>query len=330
MLEKRAREIVSKFSDKRVLVIGDSMIDHYVYGKVERLNPEAPVPILEAKREEHRTGGAGNTAKNLALLGADTTLISVSGNDSSAEALHDLGIKEGYQPLLIRDPSRPTIRKIRYIVGSQQMLRVDFEEVKDVTNEVQDELIAAIEEAAEKKLDAILISDYAKGVITKRVAECIMSVSKKKNISVTADIKPSHASYFVGVTCISPNVKEAHEILGFNQHEKGGRKPEDLARALSKKMNCDVYLTLGAGGVYVLTQDGTEKHIPQEHVIEVFDVSGAGDTMAALLSLARTCGATPEEAAQLGNAGGAVVVGKIGSVGLTQDELLDMIAHKHE
>lgn len=331
MTPERAKEIIAGFNGKKVLVVGDVVIDHYVYGKVERLNPEAPVPILEAKSEEEMTGGAGNTAKNLAMLGAQAVLVGVAGDDSGCEKLQALAEKEGYLAECIRDGSRPTIRKVRHIVGSQQLLRVDYEEVHNISPEIEEKVIAAITKQVEEGgIEAILVSDYAKGTITAAVAKAIMELAKKHEIIVGADIKPSRAPFFVGATFISPNRKEAHEILGFNPHEQGGRPAPELARALREKMQCDVYLTLSADGMYVLAGDGTEVHVPQEHVVEVFDPSGAGDTSAAAITLARLAGATPQETAEIGNAAGAVVVQKVGSVGLTTDELLSMMTHKHE
>lgn len=330
MDKKRAQTIVKQFNKKKVLVLGDVVIDHYVYGNVERLNPEAPVPILEAKREEERTGGGGNPAKNAAMLGCNTTLVSVTGDDTAASRVEELANIEGYVPVYIRDPSRPTIRKIRYLVGSQQMLRVDFEEVHDITSEVEKKVIATIESETRKEVDVIIVSDYAKGLLTKNIAKTITRISSRRHIPVTADVKPSHVSLLKGVSCITPNVKEAHEMLGLNPYEQGGRHPKDLASALQKKMKCDVFVTLGSGGMYVLSREGEELHVPQTHVVEVFDVSGAGDTAATVISLARACGATCEETALLANAAGAVVIGKIGSVGLTQDELIGMITHKHK
>ncbi len=330
MNDKKAKEILDHFKNRRVLVIGDIVLDHYVYGKVERLNPEAPVPILAAQEEKEATGGAGNTAKNLAMLGATTVLIGATGSDIWADRLQQLASEEGYQAICIRDLSRPTIRKIRHIVGSQQLLRVDYEKTDNISSAVEDELIAALEDEAEKGIDAILVSDYAKGTVTRNVAAAIMKVRQKNKVLVGADIKPSRASFFKGVDFISPNRKEAHEILGFNQHESGGKQPEELAAGLRDKLDCDVYLTLSAGGIYVLAKDGTKVHVAQAHKVEVFDPSGAGDTSAAVLLLARLVGATHQEAAELANAGGAFVVGKIGSVGLTTADIQGMISHHHD
>jgi rfaE bifunctional protein kinase chain/domain len=324
----RAKELVQQFSKKRLLVVGDIVIDHYIYGVVERLNPEAPVPILLAKREHVMTGGAGNTAKNLAKLGAKAVLVSVAGEDEWSTQLEETARQEHYELQLVKDSSRPTIRKVRHLVGNQQMLRVDYEETKDLTPEDEKKLLALVDRHIDQ-VDGVIISDYAKGVITERVATTVLKEAQKRKLFVAADVKPSRAPYVIGASLISPNLREGHEFLGLNPHERGGRLAADLAEKLHKKMKAEVYLTLGADGIFVSAGEGQESLVSQEHVVEVFDVSGAGDTAVAMLTLARLAQATPQEAAQLANAAGAVVVGKIGSVGLTQEELLNMIGHKH-
>ncbi len=159
-------QIIHRFSSKRLLVVGDVMLDSYVFGRVERLNPEAPVPILHAKTEDRATGGAGNTAKNAASLGATTTLVSVVGSDAAADVIAAAAGKEGYRAVLIGDSARPTIEKRRYIVGSQQMLRVDYKETHDLGGASEDQVAEAIIPAA-RQADVIIVSDYAKGVIEK-------------------------------------------------------------------------------------------------------------------------------------------------------------------
>lgn len=320
---------VDKFKDFRILVIGDVVLDHYVFGKVERLNPEAPVPILHAQKETEMTGGAGNVAKNSAGLGAKTILVSVVGNDEAGKRIGQAAEAENYSLVAVTDYSRPTIRKVRYLVNNQQLLRVDFEETHDVGKDIEEQLILAIQTAAEK-VDAILISDYAKGVITKKVAEAILAVAKEKNIPVGADIKPSRAAFVKGVAFISPNLKEGSEILGLNPLEQKKQDFGDIARQLQEKMKTDIFMTLSANGMYVLAADGTDEHVPVEHMPEVFDSSGAGDSAITTILLARLAGATAHEAARMGNAAGTVVVSKVGSVGLTPVELKNMLTHHHE
>lgn len=317
-------KFVSMFNRKRVLVVGDIMLDRYVFGRVERLNPEAPVPILHAKRTQDATGGAGNTAKNAASLGASTTLISVVGQDTTASGLCRTAEAEGYRAVLVPDQSRPTIEKKRYIVGSQQMLRVDFEETHAIGGEVEQRVVDAIRESS-KMADAIIVSDYAKGTITPSVAEAILSASNLAGIPVMADIKPSLIHLFRGVTYISPNRKEAHEYLGLNQHLQGGKPKEELASRLYETFQTGVFLTLSENGMFILTRDTPGVHVPQEHRIEIADTSGCGDTAAVAITLSKICGATDVEAALIGNAAGAVIATRVGAVALTPADLLNML-----
>lgn len=328
---QRAKEIIAGFSSQNILVIGDVVLDRYIYGKVERLNPEAPVPILHAREEKCATGGAGNTAKNAAVLGVRATCIGVTGSDDIAGRLEQQAKEEGYNPILTCDSSRPTIQKIRYIVGTQQMLRVDYEEIKDVTGDIEEQIIGAIQKAA-ADATGIVVSDYAKGVITERVSQAIMSVAKSRGIPVMADVKPSRINYFTGATYVSPNRKEAHEFLGLNPFENGGKGPEELSKMLLETFNTTVFLTLSEQGMYVLGKEGNGQQVPQVYVKsdEVLDPSGCGDTAALTILLAKLAGAEDVEAADLANAAAAVVAHKIGSVGLSQEELIDIMVHHEE
>ena len=319
---------IDSFRQFKVLVVGDVMLDHYVFGKVERLNPEAPLPVLHAKKGQDATGGAGNVAKNAAALGVHATLLSVVGQDPAAVLLSVAAKREIYDLQAISDVGRPTVKKSRFLVNGQQLLRVDFEDTTDISGYLENELVQRISSLA-GQADAILISDYAKGVVTKAVVDAAMAVAREKNIPIAADIKPSRAKLVVGVSFISPNLKEGYEFLGVNPLEHGQLEPSEVAATLHDKMKTDVYLTLGAGGVYVKT-DTVDEHVPQEHVAQVFDVSGAGDTFMVALLLATLAGASPVEAAKIGNAAGAVVVGKVGSAALTPAELKDMLSHRHE
>lgn len=321
----RAKELINQFKQHKVLVVGDIVLDHYVHGVVERINPEAPVPILRATREREETGGAGNTAKNLARLGAETILISVVGDDDTATAMEETAKREGYKAILIRDKERASIRKERYLVGNQHMLRVDYEEVKEINSKVEQKVIDEIKRVIAQGVDAVMVSDYAKGVVTARIAETILDEAGPRDILVGADVKPSRCKYFTGASFVSPNIKEAHEFLGLNWHENKV-SPAELAQMVYLKMCADVFLTLGKDGIYVYCGGPSGYHVPQNNVIEVADESGAGDTAAAVLLLSMLSGACENEAAELSNAGGAVVVSKVGSVAIGTDEILEMLA----
>jgi len=187
-VDSRLKDAIHSFADRRVLVIGDVMLDRYISGRVDRINPEAPVPILLAQSEYAATGGAGNTAKNAAALGANTTLIGVSGAGLVADDLRMAAEREGYRAVLIKDPSRRTIEKRRYVIRNQQMLRVDTEETGAISEEVERALIEAIERES-AQVEAILVSDYAKGAITEGVAAAVMRAQNELGLMVMADIK---------------------------------------------------------------------------------------------------------------------------------------------
>lgn len=321
------KKYIHNFSDKRVLIVGDVVLDEYVHGTVQRLNPESTAPLLQAEKEDAMTGGAGNVAKNLAQLGAEATLISVIGEDTTSEKIAFHAQKEGYAAHFLSDNSRPTIRKIRFYKGIEQLLRVDYEKIHDISAAVEDQVIAAIDATITKGIDAVIISDYAKGVVTRRIAEHLLKVSYKKHV-LAADVKPSRAPFITGAHIISPNLKEARQFLGLAEDD--ATPPLVLAEKLHQKIGGEVYITLGADGIAYYVSEQEKGLAPQEHVVQVFDVSGAGDTVISVLVLARLGGASALEASQLGNAAGAVVVSKVGSVGISAQELSDMIFHHHE
>ncbi len=321
----RAKEIINQFSSKKILVVGDVVLDQYIRGTVERINPEAPVPILHAHHESEQSGGAGNTAKNAAALGATTMLVSAVGSDATAEKIKVAAQTEGYQGQFSTDPSRPTTRKIRYIAASQQMLRVDYEETHPLEALAEAEVIAAIQSAGDA-IAGIIVSDYDKGVITANVARAICAMAKAKNIPLAVDAKPAHAAWFTGATFISPNLKEARAFLGLDPYGHDKTDWQSLATQLHKKMQTGVYLTLSADGMYVVTTDTIGQHVPQLHHVEVTDTSGAGDTATVVLLLSLLCGATSVEAAELANVAGAIVVSKLGAVGVTSTELITALS----
>lgn len=322
MIGTRIKEIIDGFKKQRVLVVGDIMMDHYVRGKVERLNPEAPVPVLHAHEEWFSTGGAGNVAKNLAMLGGKALFVGVVGDDQYADILKNKSKAENYESVLVKDQSRSTTRKVRFLVASQQLLRVDHEKTEDISSAIENEVISKIKEAM-KACDGVIISDYAKGTVTKKVAKFTIVEAKKRNIPVASDVKVSRVPFVVGSTLVSPNRKEGYEFLGLN-HLESKISVAEVAKRLRKKMKANVFLTLGKDGICVSAKDGTEQLVPLKNEVNVFDESGAGDTSIAVMMLAMLSNATFLEMAELGNAGGSAVVRKIGSVGISTAELEKM------
>lgn len=327
MVVDRAQELIRQFDRHHLLVVGDVLLDRYVHGAVERLSAEAPVPVLRAESEQTMTGGAGNVAKNVVQLGARATLLSVVGADDAARDVRAAAEREGYTAILLEDPSRPTISKVRYLAGNHQMLRVDHEKTHDISSELEDQLIQKLWDAVRSGVDGIVVSDYAKGVVTHRVAEALLDMASEHDVLIGTNVKPSRAPYFVGATFVSPNLKEGFEYLGLD-HLEDVSDPSDVAKQVYMKLCSDVYLTMGAGGMYVYCGGDSGQHVPQDHVVDVYDVTGASDTVATVLMLSLLSGAASSEAAVLGNAAGAVVVGKVGTVGPTQEELLHTVEHK--
>lgn len=327
MNKDRANNLLESFKGKRVLVVGDVMLDHYISGTVERINPEAPVPILDVKKEWYASGGAGNVAKNVAALGAKAKLLAISGDDAESKRLNDACASEGYECSLITDPGRPTTRKIRYVTGSQHLLRVDHEVKKDIDKEIAEKLSEAISASA-AEADGIIVSDYAKGCVTLEVAEAVMKVARENKVPVLADVKPSRINFFTGVDYISPNLKEAYEYLALNQFDNGGKSEEELGAALRETFDTNVFLTLSGRGMYVLGRESEKgKLVGQIYTSpeDVLDTSGCGDTAAATIMLSILGGASLAEAADLGNAAGAATAGKIGAASVSAEELLDIL-----
>ena len=193
---------------------------------------------------------------------------------------------------------------------------------------MEEELLQLIRTMFADGVDGVIVSDYAKGVVTERVAQELLALSVEHNVPLAADVKPSRVKFFKGATFMSPNLKEGHEFVGLS-HLEQKQDWGALAKKLSEEFSTDIYLTLGADGVYVATEDGTAEHVAQEHTAEVFDVSGAGDTFITSVLLSLLCGATPVEAGKIGNAAGSVVVQKVGSVGLSATELIGVLSHEH-
>jgi len=323
----RSVELIDQFQNKKILVIGDVMLDHYVFGSVERVNPEAAVPLLDIETETHATGGAGNVAKNAAKLGATVTLLSIVGDDQTAEHLKQAVTSEGYILRSLTDSARPTPRKTRFVASNQPLLRADHEKKQDLSSGIEAQLLGDISEQAAHH-DAILVSDYAKGVITKNVAEAIMAAAVKYTIPIAIDAKPTHLSWFRGASFMSPNLKEAREALEVS--ENVSMEPVELAERFAVQFKTTACITLSEQGVVVVGPDQPSLQVQQTHVREVFDVSGAGDTAIVTILLSRLCGATWAEALQLANAAAAVVIAKVGTVGVSTDELRLMMCHEHE
>ncbi len=335
--------LVNSLAGVRVLVAGDAMLDHYVVGLVERISPEAPVPVLLVNREFDRVGGAANVAANVASLGGVAELICLVGRDRSdgrepeAERLRKKCVELGIETTLLRFLPC-TIRKTRMLAGRQQMLRVDWEppfghtetELKQARAEGAPGRPLPLPESARearrealkpllKSCDVVLVSDYAKGLIDGSLMEQL----RASGLPVIVDPRPQNAHLYSGVRLITPNRKEAAEILGLDALQP--HPGPELGRAISDKLGCDALVTLGSEGMCLVTQDGPLESIATQ-AREVFDVTGAGDTVAAVTALGVGAGLTLSQAAQLANAAAGIVVSHIGTATVSPEELRAALA----
>ncbi|HAH20067.1 MAG: hypothetical protein A2Y00_09140 [Omnitrophica WOR_2 bacterium GWF2_43_52] len=322
----RLKAIIQKFHKARVLVIGDLILDEFIWGKVERISPEAPVPVVVVSSESFMPGGASNVANNIAALGGNSSIAGIIGDDKSGKTLvEELRKKRVDTSGIVIDSQRPTILKTRIIAHHQQVVRVDREKNGPINDTLFEQILSFIRREIEN-LDALIIEDYGKGVIVPRLLAEVVPLARKHKKIVTVDPKVSHFSYYRGVTCITPNEKEAEGGAGIDIEND-----EDINKA-GKKMLKDlsldsVLITLGENGMRLFEKDGAITHIPTV-AQEVFDVSGAGDTVIAAFTLALACGATKLEAAHLSNFAAGIVVSKVGTAVVTKEELLEKITEK--
>jgi D-beta-D-heptose 7-phosphate kinase/D-beta-D-heptose 1-phosphate adenosyltransferase len=321
----RARTIAGQFGSLELVVVGDVMLDRFVIGRVTRISPEAPVPVVLFDREESRLGGAANVAQNIAALGGAVTLIGVVGADAEADLvrqlLADAALDAG---ALVIDSGRRTTAKMRVVTTrNQQVARVDFETDHDVGDAVADAVAAAVESRA-ASARAIVVSDYQKGLVTRRTMAQIAAMAHAHDLPLLVDPKVPHMDFYRGSTLVTPNLHEAE----LASHVRI-RTPQDAARAaalLRERIGADgILITLGEQGMW-LSHAGVEGALAAA-ARDVADVTGAGDTVIAALALALAAGASSAEAAQLANQAAGIVVGKFGAATVTVEELLASFVH---
>ena len=313
------RALAARFADRPVLVVGDVMLDEYVWGEAARISPEAPVPVVEVHRESMRLGGAANVAVNLASLGGRAEVLALVGEDVHAESLREALAAEGIgADGLLVDPGRPTTLNTRIVASRQQVVRVDRESRAPLSGDLR----ASFEEALVARLKhvgGVIVSDYGKGVVDLELMELLAREAKAHDVFFAVDPKESHFYLYRHVSVVTPNAHEASratrlEIRGTVNLEEAGRKLlEELAAEA-------VLITRGPEGMSLFRPGRETTHIPVM-AREVYDVTGAGDTVIATFTLAKVAGASLEHAAVLSNAAAAVVVGEIGTASVTPDEL---------
>ncbi len=323
----RVREILGAAKKTRVLVVGDAMLDHFVWGRVVRISPEAPVPVVDFERESFIPGGAANVARNLSALNVATELFGAVGRDATATELIQLlkSQRIGCQGLLPFD-NRATSVKMRVVAHQQQVVRLDRETRGSLDSVATDRLVAEVDKHL-RGAAAVIIGDYGKGTVTQRLLDEIKARCRTHGVWLSLDPKPVHRLDLQGLSLITPNRNEAFELAEIEDETRAANPLADaelmkvVERLLQKLRPVLLLITLGEQGMLLCRAGQKPFHIPTE-AQEVFDVSGAGDTVIATFTLAIAGGASPLEAAIISNHAAGIVVGKVGTAVTTSDELL--------
>lgn len=321
--ENRLKELVQIFKKKRIAVVGDIMVDKYVWGGVHRISPEAPVPVVEVEKETERLGGAANVANNIKSLGGEPILVGVVGSDANGALLVKLLEDQGCPTTgIISDTSRPTTIKTRVIAHNQHVVRIDHEQKRDISSSVQEQILSMLRRSI-SSIDGIIFQDYNKGVIVKELIHHIVELAREQGKIISVDPKFQNFFEYKNVSVFKPNIKEVEEALGTKITSE-----EDVRESiilLKKRLNADnILLTRGEHGMTLLDQHGVLKHFPTR-ALHVADVSGAGDTVIAALTMALVSGASIEESATISNFAGGIVCGEVGIVPIMPKALVTTI-----
>ncbi len=325
----RASELIARFDKLDVLVVGDIMLDRFIVGRVSRMSPEAPVPVVQFQSEYVRLGGAANVAHNIKALGGRPSLVGLVGADEAARKLRAELASAGLSADgLVEVRDRPTTEKVRVVTERQQQVaRIDYEREADASGEVERAIVDQVTRLA-PAAKALMVSDYLKGTVTRSVIQALTSATQTRSATLSGsqssvpliiDPKIPHLDFYAGATLVTPNNHEAEAATHRRIHTDDDAR--EAGREFRKRAQCDaVLITRGERGMWV-SQDGTEGSIPAV-AREVADVTGAGDTVAATLALALAAGATLTEAAALANYAAGIVVGRFGPATVSRDELL--------
>ncbi len=321
--QSEIEKIFSKLKSITALVVGDVMVDSYYWGRVERISPEAPVPVVHVEKKEYRLGGAANVALNIKAMGAKPVLCSVVGKDARGETFLSL-MKDAGMPEegIITDPSRMTTVKTRVIGNNHQLLRVDEEEVTDITASAQKQLIARISELITKhKPQVIIFEDYDKGVLNESSITEIIGLSKQHNIVTAVDPKKKNFSQYKGVTLMKPNLKELREGRKIDVEATNIEKLKTVvAELIEDQQTNTVLVTLSEHGVYIANKDNN--YLAPAFVRTISDVSGAGDTVISVAALCMAAGLNIRQVAMLANLAGGQVCEKVGVVPVDSNKLM--------
>lgn len=330
MDKTRLDKLVEDFRGKRIAVIGDLMLDVYVWGKASRISPEAPVPVVQVKNRTQCLGGAANVMRNVVTLGGQVEAFGVVGSDANGEHLRTMLTEYGIRADgVVSDPTRRTTEKQRVIAGSQQLLRIDYEDVEGLAAVHRQTITGRVMELIRRRaVDAVIFEDYAKGLLDPAMAQEITDAAVKADIIVSLDPNPKHPLNLRGLTVMKPNRAEAFALAGKYMSDTpvepaADRDLHEVAAILIREWSPEYLLiSLAAQGLALFDRDGGFTAIPTR-AREVFDVSGAGDTVIAAYTLALAAGANGREAAEVANHAAGIVVGKVGTVTVSVAELLD-------
>lgn len=317
------KKLFSDFSSLRVGIIGDVMLDTYMWGRVDRISPEAPVPVVSLQNKEYRIGGAGNVALNCRSLDAKATLLTVTGDDADAQVLKELFEKNGIgTSYMITSASRITTNKMRIISRSQQMMRLDAEITRDLDMEEETRFLGQVKVYLDKEQpQVIILEDYNKGVLTEKVIRQVISWCKEKQIMVAVDPKRRNFFSYIGVDIFKPNLKEVKEALNITAEGASEATMKSIHQELSRQLKHQIsFITLSERGVFY--QQGNEGHIIPSHIRNIADVSGAGDTVIAVASLVYATTKDVKLMAEMANIAGGLVCEEVGTAAINKEKLL--------
>ena len=319
------KNIFTEFSTKNIVIIGDVMIDTYIKGKVSRISPEAPVPVVKFETKEHRLGGAANVALNIKALGAKPFILSIVGEDDNAKLMEKL-INENHLPKdgLISSSERTTTVKTRIIGNNQQLIRIDSEDAANISKGLEFSIVERLKEIASKDtIDVIILQDYNKGVLTLKVIEEVIQFANSNNIPTAVDPKKENFLAYKNVTLFKPNLKELKEGLDFDFELDKKNKTAFLEAIETLKQEINpkhTFITLSEHGVYI-NEDKKDFFIPA-HLRNITDVSGAGDTVISVAALCLACDLKPELIAKISNLAGGLVCEKVGVISIDKEQLM--------
>ncbi|MDY6914864.1 MAG: D-glycero-beta-D-manno-heptose-7-phosphate kinase [Candidatus Cloacimonadota bacterium] len=313
-------EILERFKHKKIAIIGDIILDKYIYGDVDRISPEAPVPIVKVTREKYVPGGAANVALNIKALGGQAYLLGTVGEDVHKKILFDILTENNLSSsYILTDPKKGTTQKTRVIGLNQQLLRIDHEDTAYLESYFEKQILENINSLPD--IDAIIISDYAKGTITKKLMQKLTQYCQQQKLPLIVDPKPKHMNWYKNSFLITPNRKEASQMSRLELADK--QQIETAGLKLQKELDTKLIITTGKDGMSVFGENHP-LHIPTA-AREVYDVSGAGDTVVASVSLAIAAGARLGKAAMLANLAAGIKVGKFGTASVSKQELAEKV-----